>query len=214
SLVDGDSHHDLSEGYVHMRGRYGDVIVGPQHIFPSPANNTNIGTLLGLDTADAAVYEAPLKRGYKQQIGYVSDTNALRRRGYLGVDARGRAPFLQGNAGYSVLASTNDGTNVGWSVDTAQSLIRNVLDIYGEAGVGVHGRELYTAGLYVPALFHAARVDVFMEYAHREGREERVSLRLRRELGSGLLLVGFVDQSLKDSYFTAGGGVLYSHRFK
>jgi hypothetical protein len=33
-------------------------------------------------------------------------------------------------------------------------------------------------------------------------------------LGNGLLLVGFIDQSLKDSYFTAGGGVLYSHRFK
>ena len=214
SLVDGNSRHDVSEAYVHMRGRYGDVIVGRQHVFPSPANNTNIGTLLGLDTADAAIYEAPLKRGYKQQIGFIADSNALRRQGTSGVYARGRAPVWRGNAGYSVIGSTDSGTNVGWSVDGAQSLIRNVLDIYGEAGVGVHGRELYTAGLYVPALYHTARLDVFMEYAHREGRDERVSLRLRRELGSGLLLVGFIDQSLKDSYFTAGGGVLYSHRFR
>lgn len=214
ALTDGNSRHDVSEAYVHMRGRYGDVIVGRQHIFPSPANNSDIGTLLGLDTADAVIYEAPLKKGYKQQIGYVSDSLALRRGGTRGAYARGRAPLWRGNVGYSVLGSTENGTRVGWSVDSAQSVIRNVLDIYGEAGVGVRGRELYTAGLYVPALYHAARVDVFMEYAHREGQEERISMRLRRELGSGLLLVGFIDQSLKDSYFTAGGGVLYSHRFK
>lgn len=214
ALVDGESQHDLSEAYVHVRGRYGDVIVGRQHVYPSPSNNTDIGTLLGLQTADAAIYEAPLPGGYKQQIGYVSDTHALRRRGTRGVYARGRAPIFRGNVGYSILGSTEGGTNVGWSVDAAQSVIRNVLDVYGEAGVGIQGRQLYTAGFYVPALYHSARLDVFLEYARREGQDERVSLRLRRELGSGLLLVGFVDQSLKDSYFTAGGGVLYSHRFR
>lgn len=214
AMTDGATRHDVSEAYVHVRGRYGDVIVGRQHVYPSPANNTNIGTLLGLDTADAVIYEAPVKAGFKQQIGYVADTFALRRGGTRGAYARGRAPIWRGNVGYSVLASTEDGTRVGWSLDGAQSLIRNVLDVYGEAGVGAQGRQLYTAGFYVPALYHSARLDVFMEYAHREGQQERVSLRLRRELGSGLLLVGFIDQSLSDSYFTAGGGVLYSHRFK
>lgn len=214
SRTEGRNLHDVSEAFVHVRGRYGDVIVGRQHVFPGPSNNTNIGTLLGLETTDAAIYEAPLRRGYRQQVGYISDTQALRRGGTRGFYARGLAPVLKGNVGYSILGSTEDGAEVGWSLDGAQSLIPNVLDIYGEGGESVRGRALYTAGFYVPALYHSAKVDLFLEYARREGVRERVSLRLRRELGNRLVVIGFVDQDLGSSYFTAGGGVLYSHRFK
>jgi len=212
--VGGDNRHDVSDAFIHVRGRYGDVIVGRQHLFPGPSNNSTIGTLLGLETADAAIYEAPLRNGYKQQVGYISDSQALRRKGVKGAYARGLAPVFRGNLGYTIIGATNEGAGIGWTLDGAQSVIANVLDVYAEAGESVRGRSVVTAGLYVPAFFHSAKVDVFLEYARREGLQERVSLRLRREVGRGLLLVGFMDQSVGSSYFAAGGGVLYSHKFK
>jgi hypothetical protein len=212
--MNGRNQHDVSEAFVHVRGRYGDVIVGRQHLFPGPSNNTRIGTLLGLETADAAIYELPLRKGFKQQVGYISDSQALRRNGVKGGYARGLAPVFRGNLGYTIIGSTNEDGGIGWTIDGAQSVIPNVLDAYAEAGETVRGRTVVTAGFYVPALYHSAKLDVFLEYARREALEERVSLRLRRELGGGLLLVGFVDQSLGSSFFSAGGGVLYSRKFK
>ena len=41
-----------------------------------------------------------------------------------------------------------------------------------------------------------------------------MSLRLRREMGNGLLLVGFVDRELGTSRFTAGGGVVWTKKFR
>jgi hypothetical protein len=212
--TNGRNQHDISEAFIHVRGRYGDLIVGRQHLFPGPSNNTRIGTLLGLETADAALYELPLRKGYKQQVGYISDSQAMRRNGRKGAYARGLAPVFRGNAGYTILGSTNDDGGIGWTVDGAQSVIANVLDAYAEAGENDRGRSVVTAGFYVPALYHSAKLDLFLEYARREAREERLSLRLRREMGGGLLLVGFVDQSLGNSFFSAGGGVLYSRKFK
>lgn len=210
----GRNRHDISEAFVHVRGRYGDVIVGRQHLFPGPSNNTRIGTLLGLETADAAIYELPLRNGFKQQVGYVSDSQALRRNGVKGGYARGLAPAFRGNLGYTIVGSTNEDAGVGWTIDGAQSVLANVLDVYAETGETVRGRTVVTAGFYVPALYHSTKLDVFLEYARREALEERVSLRLRREMGGGLLLVGFVDQSLGSSFFSAGGGLLYSRKFK
>ncbi|MCC2670132.1 MAG: hypothetical protein K0Q72_2603, partial [Armatimonadetes bacterium] len=99
TLVGGETRHDVSEAFLHVRGRYGDVIAGRQHLYPGPGNNTRIGTLLGLETTDAVVYEAPLRRGYKQQVGYLFDTQALRREGVKGAYARGKAPLARGYAG-------------------------------------------------------------------------------------------------------------------
>ncbi|HTE20772.1 MAG TPA: hypothetical protein VK689_20595, partial [Armatimonadota bacterium] len=213
-LVDGQSQHDISEGFLHVRGRHGDVIAGRQHRFIGPANNNQVGTLLGLEAVDAVIYEAPLRRGFRQEVGYLFDTRALRNGGERGAYARGQAPVFAGNAGYSVLVPTRDGRNVGWSLDAAQPLIRNVLDVYAEGGKATGGRNLFSGGLYIPALYHRFKLDTFLEYANREDLEERVSLRLRREMGNGLLLVGFVDRELGTSRFTAGGGVVWTKKFR
>ena len=208
-----DIDHDVSEALVHVRGRYGDVIAGRQHLFIGPANNTRLGTLLGLESVDAIVYETPNMRGFRQQIGYVIDSRAMEGGGYSAGYARGQAPLWRGRVGYSVLLGEGD-RQTGWSVDAALPAIRNVLDVYGEAGENQRGRELYTAGLYFPGIYQTARIDTFVEYGRREGREERVSLRLRRDVGSGLLAIAFVDQRLGGGSLEAGAGFLWTHRFK
>jgi len=215
TLLNGSqSLHDISEGFLHLRGHHGQLIAGRQHLFLGPANNNRFGTLLGLETTDAVVYELPLKGGFRQQVGWLIDTQALRDRGFAGGFARGQAPFRGGYVGYSVLASTHDDHTTGWSIDFSQPLIKNKVDVYGEGGRGVGGRNLAMAGLYFPALYHTMRVDAFLEYANREDLMERVSLRLRREMGNGLLLVAFLDRRLGEDNWDSGIGALWSYEFR
>ncbi len=208
----GRNQSDISEGFIALKGHYGNIVAGRQHMFYGPANNTDLATLLGLESTDAFVYQAPLKRGYRQEVGYILDTNATRKGGTRGGFARGVAPLRGGYVGYSVLASTERGKQVGYSLDISQPLKANVLDVYGEAGVGIDGRRITTAGLYVPALYQALKLDVFLEYAVREDLDERFTARFRREFGDGLLLVGFVDRRPGEA-INFGGGVQWSLKF-
>ena len=214
ALVDGRSNHDISEGFLQLRGRYGDLTGGRQHLYLGPANNTNIGTLLGLETSDAIVYQLPLKGKFRQQVGYVFDTQALSPNGYHAVFARGNTRFWRGNVGYSLLYRPEKSSNVGWSVDASQPVVKNVLDIYGEGGVGPFGNTVVSAGFYVPAFYRAIKLDTFVEYARRGGSQERFSLRLRKELLRRLLVIGFVDKIAGDSDLHAGIGAMYSISFK
>jgi hypothetical protein len=212
SLVDGQSNHDISEGFLHIKGHLGELVLGRQHLFLGPSNNNDIGTLLSLDTADAAVYRFPTRGGYNQQVGYLFDTDATRRGGFAGGFARGQAPAWRGYLGYSLLASADKGANVGWSFDTAQSIVKNVIDIYAEAGSDTRARNLYSVGIYVPALYQAYNLDMFLEFAHREGKQDRVSLRLRREIIENLLALAFIDHD-RGGVITGGGGLMWSKKF-
>lgn len=211
--LDSDNQHDLSEALVHIKGKYGDVIAGRQHLFLGPSNNNQVGRLLGLESTDAVVYQLPMPKGFRQQVGYIFDTRAIDPGGFNAAYARGQARLGYGNIGYSLMAEPGEG-HFGWQIDAAQPLVRNVVDLYAEGGQDTRGRDLVTAGFYVPWLYHKAKVDLFVEYARREGVDERASLRIRRELGSGLLLVGFLDQRLDGGGLTAGGGILWSRKFR
>jgi hypothetical protein len=213
-LLDGGvNEHDISEGFLHARGGLGDLIAGRQHVFLGPANNTNIGTLLTLDAVDAAVYELPLKRGLRQQFAYVFDSRSVEDGGFAAGYARGEALVGGGLAGYSVMEARRSGRQVGWSLDAAQPIIRNRLDVYAEGGVNTRGRTMATAGLYLPGLFQRARLDTFVEFGWREGVEEVVSLRLRKEFGDGLMAFLFLDTAL-GGRAVGGGGIFWSRRFR
>jgi len=216
--LDSRNDHDVSEGFIHMRNKWGDVVAGRQHLFLGPSNNSDIGRLLSLESADAIVYQTPPHRRYRQQVGYAFDTKAVDdRRGHHAFWARGQMGLMRGNVGYSVMetvGSRGSGRQIGWQVDLAQPLVKNVLDVYGEGGIATSGRHVVTAGFYVPWAYHKYKLDLFAEYAAREDQDERVSLRLRREIGDGLLLIAFIDQHLGSSQFTAGGGIMWSRRFR
>lgn len=212
--LNGVDQNDISEGYVYVKGKYGNIRAGRQHLFLGPSNNTELGRLLGLESSDAIVYEAPMPRGFKQQFGYVFDTKALQSGGFNAWYARGLARVYGGNLGYSLMAQANGGNNIGYQIDGSQPLIKNVLDIYGEAGVNTKEQFVATGGFYIPYLYHKFKVDVFTEYNKREDVEERLSLRLRREFGNGLLLEGFVNDRLGDQVIEVGGGLMWSKKFR
>jgi len=218
-----ENRHDISEAFVQFRGKHGELTGGRQHLFLRLANNTNVGTLLGLDTTDAIVYKLPFKGRFKQTIGYVFDTGPLESGDFSGniggsfktFFARGQMQVRKGNVGYGVMLPTDSGRKVGWSVDASQPIIPNKLDIYGEIGDDTKDHNLYVAGLYIPALYHSAKVDAFIEYHNRKGVNERWTFRVRRQLYKGLLIVGFIDRSSgSDSDLHGGGALLYSYQFK
>lgn len=219
--IDGNGDGDISEAFVQVRGKHGEVIAGRQHLFLRLANNTNVGTLLGLDTTDALVYQLPLKGGFRQSVGYIWDTGPLENGdvaaniggGFKTFFLRGQARVNRGNAGYSMMIPTSQGRKVGWSVDAAQPILPNKLDIYGEIGQDTFHNNLYVAGLYFPALYHATKLDLFFEYHNRRHVDERWTLRLRRDVYKGLLFVAFVDR-VPGNEFNGGFGLLYSHRFR
>lgn len=221
ALINGRSSHELSEAFLTLRGKLGDLTVGRQHLFLRLANNTNIGALLGLETTDGVTWRLPLKKGYEQSFGYIWDTTPLASgilvngagSSFHTFFARGRAPVFRGNAGYSVMLPTESGLDVGWSLDAAQAIIKDRLEIYGELGRDPQSRDLSTVGLYVPALYHAAGIDLFLEYHRREAVDEVFTVRLRREVVKNLLLVAFADRRPGDN-FSYGGAVLYSIEFK
>jgi hypothetical protein len=213
-LLDGNSRHDVSEGFVHLKTHSGDVIAGRQHLFLQVANNTLAGTLLGLNSTDAVILKPKVGNGINLYGGYVFDTRALNRGGQDGGLLRGQTNLFRGNAGFSLFAPQDAGKNLGWSFDASQSLIDNVLDVYGEIGASTGDRRLYTAGLYLPGIYQRFKVDVFLEYAAREDKTEQYTLRARKELGNNLVLVGFLDRRAGDSTINGGGGIVWSLKFR
>ena len=57
-------HAILSEAFAKARPKFGDVTVGRQHFLPGPVNNTNLGTLVGFNTADAVRVQPKLGSHY------------------------------------------------------------------------------------------------------------------------------------------------------
>jgi len=214
-LFSGTHNHDVSEGFVHYRGKRGEVVAGRQHLFISPANNNDLGVLLAFETADAIVYEAPVPAGYRALVGYVFDSRAIQRNGENGFFHHALMPALSGNVGYSLFKSSDRASQLGYSFQTSQGVLPNKVDAYGEIGKSTHGKFIATGGLYFPGLFHRFGVDLFTEYAKRERIDERFSVRVRKSLGGGLMLIGFVDKQLRgNGSVVGGGGLQYSITFR
>jgi len=209
--IRGDDQQDITEGYLKVHGNVADVIAGRQHLFLGPANNDDLGSLIGFNTMDAVLIERKFKGGFRQRAGYIFDTQALRNRGFSAAFARGEGLVGQGRWGYSILGGGGSNGGVGASLDVSHPVIAGVFDVYAEGGVTPYGRRLVTGGMYFPAFFRALGIDMFVEYQARSTRE-RASIRLRRDLGGGLQFVTFLDQNLKGGT-TVGGAVVFGTRF-
>ena len=207
----GDHQQDITEGQLIIKGNVADLSLGRQHMFLGPANNNDLGSLVGFNTVDAAVVEREFGGGYQQRFGYIFDTQALRQRGFSAVFTRGEGLVGQGRWGYSVLAGGGASRGVGGSADLSHPVIQNVFDVYVEGGTTVAGHRLVTGGLYFPGLFQSLGIDVFAEY-HARHRQEKASLRLRRDLGGGVQFIAFLDQNLRGGT-AVGGAVIYGYQF-
>lgn len=209
----------LSEGYGIVRANSFDFIAGRYHPYLGPANNANLGTLLGFNTFDAAVLRTHLPGRYQQRAGYIWNSSPLQGQPFRGVFARGEYDVLDGQLGWQLLNITNPmlpnnvlipATQTGWQVDGTFPLVRNQLDVYSQLGFDNFNDFTGMGGVYLPGLFQSAKVDVFGEYHHREGFSDRAILWLRREMGKNFWIIGFAQKQMDGGPFDGGGAFQYS----
>jgi hypothetical protein len=210
----GNDESDLTEALLLYRsGRWGDLKAGRQHLFVGPTNNSELGTLMGFNTADAAVWSAPAGSRLGWSVGYLADSAPLQGDGFSGWYGRGQGALGGGLWGVTLLTANRAGGGLGATADLSLPLLRDRLDAYVEAGRDPFDHDLVTGGFYFPGLFQRTGVDTFLEYQSRGGFDDRVSLRLRKEFARHWLAVGYVTQELGGK--TSGGvGVRYRWQWR
>jgi len=158
---------ELSEGFVKARPRWGDITVGRQHFTLGPVNNSNLGTIIGFDTADAVRWQ-PRLGPVRFDMGYVTDYLPLEDDTLRGYYSRAEASVLRGTMGINTVHYNHIGTGV--SLDFSVPVIPGEWDVYGEFGSDPVNKRVETFGTYFPGLYNRTNVDLFVEYAHREGQ--------------------------------------------
>jgi hypothetical protein len=195
---------ELSEAFVKARPRCGDVTVGRQHFVMGPVNNSNLGTIIGFDTADAIRWQ-PQLGPVRLDLGYVHDYLPLDSDQLRGYYARAEGSILKGTVGFNTVHYNGVGTGV--SIDFSVPAIPNQLDLYGEFGFDPGDQRIETFGCYFPGLYDRYDVDLFVEYAHREGFGSLYSARAYRDFEHDWTLVLSVLASSQDDTIVSLGAI-------
>jgi len=195
---------ELSEAFVKARPRWGDVTVGRQHFIMGPVNNSNLGTIIGFDTADAIRWQ-PTLGPVRLDLGYVHDYLPLDSGRVHGYYARAEGSVLQGTVGLSTVHY--DGVGTGVSIDFSVPAIPRQLDFYGEFGSDPGDQRVETLGCYFPGLYDRYDVDLFVEYAHREGFGSLYSARAYRDFEHDWTLVLSLLASSQDDTVLSLGAI-------
>jgi hypothetical protein len=207
----GDARGQLSEASVQGRERNFDIIAGRQRFFLGPANNSDIAKILGFDTVDCVLVRSRIPGKVRAQAGYIWNSNPLFGPGFAGPYSRAEAFVGSGIFGWQMLGAKNAGTQLGWSLDATYPLVKNMVDVYSEGGVDPFGNNMAMAGLYFQGIYQMTGIDVFTEFHHRAGFNDRANLRLRKAIGKHLSAFLFVDKQL-DGPIDGGGALQYSIR--
>ena len=126
---------DIDEGLLRYRDEhYGDFQVGRFHWFPGPVSNGELGKLISFTTVDGALWRLPTGETNLVQLGYFARINSLRGPRVGGYTARWSLPIAQGRYGGSLLEATTRGSSLGYSGDIVYPVVRQQLELYGEAG--------------------------------------------------------------------------------
>ncbi len=164
----------VSELFLADRIGATDIIAGRQRYLEGPVINSGLGALFGVTHFDgvSVQHRGPACTATAAWLeGYAGWGEGGDQRGWF---ARLSAPAAGGSAGANVLYDAAAG-DWGISVDGSLPAVPGDLDLYAEVGEDPQGRTLYTVGAYLPCLYSAADVDLFVEYADREGFDSAVS---------------------------------------
>jgi hypothetical protein len=159
---------------VRYRDAWGEIQAGRQRFVSGPTQVTLFGSLVRQGSREImdAVRVAPrVGKGVTLEAAYLIDAYprnlpyriAGRQRGFY---ARAATERRFGNFGVNLLNYRGLNTSTGATVDFALPLVRDKVELYGEAGRDVFRRRMTTVGLAFPALFDSAGVDLAVEYAN------------------------------------------------
>jgi hypothetical protein len=164
---DGDDDLRLSESFIVNRHGNTDITVGRQRWLQGPVNNSGLGSLFGVTHFDGLSVDGT-GGALHATVAWVDEFSGwgdppVRRSGWLGrVSGEVRGGLLGAN-----LLLSHD--NLGWSIDASLPMFPGETDLYFELGKDPEGRELSTVGLYLPGLYRSSDIDLFVEYADRDG---------------------------------------------
>ncbi|MFQ6131289.1 MAG: FecR domain-containing protein [Armatimonadota bacterium] len=214
SLFDGQDLTDITAAYVTARGGWGDLRAGRQRFLMGPVVNSNVGTLLAFDTADAVRYTSNLHNGTTFDVAYLWDTTPFRGDpDFGGLYGRVTMQNDDGVFGLNLLTMEGSAGNFGASVDAAVPVVRGCLDLYWEVGEDPFGRFLWTGGTYFPKLYQHHDIDLFLEYAHRDGIPNLASARVYKTFSERW--IGIVQVQRSDAGDTrVGAGALFRFDIK
>ncbi len=194
---------DITEAFAQLRQDWGEVAIGRQRFLKGPVNNSRLGSILTFETGDAARFSTDLD-SLAIDLAYVRKMSPIIGPTSQGWYARAEYPALNGLVALNLVSHEGQG-GAGYSLDAALPVIENRLDLYGEVGRDALDRNLYTVGLYFPGLYQREELDLFVEYADRQGAPELATLRLYKHFGEDVTTVFSVDRpSGGDVDFGAG----------
>lgn len=170
ALTDYQGNWDTSISDLFLVDRMGntDIVLGRQRYLEGPVNNSRLGSLFGALHFDGISLQ---HQGdpWSLSAAWVNDFEAWgnpppHSGGEL---LRVSAPLLRGEVGFNTLNQRHEAW--GFSTDLSLPVAPGYLDLYTELGCDPQGRHLRTFGAYFPELYQSAGVDLFVEYASRQG---------------------------------------------
>lgn len=174
----------VSELFVADRIGGTDLIAGRQRYLEGPITNSALGALCGVTHFDGVCVQHRGAR-FTGTLAWLDEYRGwAEAEGQRGWFARLSAPALGGAFGGNVLYEADEDA-WGLSLDGSVPALPGALDLYAEVGEDPRGRSLGTVGLYFPGLYRAADVDLFVEYADREGFDAALSGAAYWQAGGG-----------------------------
>ncbi len=197
---------DITEAFAQLKQDWGAVTIGRQRFLEGPVNNSRLGSLLTFETGDAARLQTDIGK-LSVDFAYVHKMSPIIKPTSQGFYGRVQCPVADGTVGANIV--TQEGTSgAGYSVDAAIPVVEGKLDLYGEWGRDAFDRDLYTVGAYFPSLYQSQDIDLFVEYADRDGLPNLASARVYKHFNEDLTGVFTVDKLSGDSV-NFGAGVIW-----
>lgn len=163
---------DLSATY---RAKSMQLEVGRLRFLEGPSQATLFGSMIrqgGREIVDGVRFTPRLTDKDKLEVAYLYDAFVRdlpynvsgRQKGFFG---RYQRQESFGNFGLNLLKYTNSDVDdtFGLTVDFSVPVIRNQLELYGEAGRDPFRRDLTSVGVYLPGLYQKTGLDVYLEWA-------------------------------------------------
>ncbi len=174
----------LSEGFGLWRAGEFDIIAGRQHYLQGPVNNCSLGSLFSYTTFDGARLRYKGRDATMDLAWIDSYYRVIVEPGEsAGVLGRLRLPLYGGQIGFNYFHER--GLGDGQSVDVSYPVRPGYLDFYAEVGEDARDNGLMTCGVYFPNMYQTLGLDLFVEYAERDGYDSIWSAIGYQEMDNG-----------------------------
>jgi len=177
-------HTTLSEGFGLWRAGEFDIIAGRQHYVQGPVNNCSLGSLFSYTTFDGVRLRYK-GRDATVDLAWIDSYDRVIVAGGEGGGALGRLrlPLYSGQIGFNYFHER--GVGDGESVDVSYPVRPGYLDFYAEVGEDAADNKLTTCGFYFPNMYQTLGLDLFVEYAERDGYDPMWSAVGYQEMDKG-----------------------------